>query len=502
MNTHDPDANLHVTTSNATYSGTKSYNRTESNLNLEGVKSVKVNQVKGKSGCYSLFQLRNFQLHLVTINSGDREVSSEDLGTEIRSIEYFPDCSSNNYNNYNSNNRIYLGGALGVSAVIMIVVLLPTLKKETYKLKTKATKISETQMAMMQCAMEAKNSTDRTNTEINYTILWSEIVNWRANIQTKEARKAILLGLLPSVFDVFSDYSYARTWNDQDGFCPQIRALIFFFICLPHVVAFVTAAKMGIFRIFTCSGSNLCLRILAKTAATFLFLSVLGGLIFGSHYLWWNHPGVFAYPASVSAVITVGLKAACVAVQGPETKKAMTLTNARKVHSLSFRPNNIEMHSGNKEIFSQGGPVRVNLPDCHHLLCPPMDSSRRFQTGRQGVEDWGGHRLPLQLLLHHQQGWHREPSHLRGGEQDGQCLTLRAVEDDRKVQPGLRSHHLLPCRLSLLHNHGSRGWQLWLWRRQYRLLWCCLFRSSRPCRSTCRPGVRQNLPLPTQTVPI
>ena len=220
MNAHDPDASLpslHVTTGNGRVPPLKG---TKSNLTLEGVKSV---QVRGKSGCYSLFQLRNFQHHLVTINSGDREVSSEGVkvspGSEIGSIEYFPDCSSNNYNNYNSNNRIYLGGALGVSAVIMIVVLLPTLKKETYKLKTKATKISETQMAMMQCAMEAKNSTDRTNTEINYTILWSEIVNWRANIQTKEARKAILLGLLPSVFDVSSDYSYDRTWDDQ-GFNP------------------------------------------------------------------------------------------------------------------------------------------------------------------------------------------------------------------------------------------------------------------------------------------
>ena len=37
------------------------------------------------------------------------------------------------------------------------------------------------------------------------------------------------------------------------------------------------------------------------------------------------------FVAFVSAVITVGSKAACVLVQGPETKKAMTLMNARKV---------------------------------------------------------------------------------------------------------------------------------------------------------------------------
>ena len=231
---------------------------------------------------------------------------------------------------------------MGVSAVIMIVVLLPTFK-ETYMQKTQYTKPSEAETEMNQVAVEEQNNTGTTNTTINYTILWSEIVNWRANIEKREAQKAILLGLLPSAFDVSTDYSYARTWGDE-GFNPQIRALVYIFICLPHAVAFVTAAEMGIFRIFTCSGSNLCLRILAKTAATFLFLSVLGGLIFGTHLLWWNHPGLFSYFASVSAVITVGLKAACVLVQGPETKKAMTLMNARKVHNLFFCPNNIEMY--------------------------------------------------------------------------------------------------------------------------------------------------------------
>ena len=157
------------------------------------------------------------------------------------------------------------------------------------------------------------------------------IVNWRANIEKREAQKAILLGLLPSAFDVSSDYSYARTSWDERGFNPQVRALVYFFICLPHVVAFVTAAKMGIFRIFTCSGSKLWLRILAKATATFLFFSLLAGLIYGTLYLVWNHPDVFPYLAFLSAVITVGLKAAAVLVQGLEMKKAMTLMNARKV---------------------------------------------------------------------------------------------------------------------------------------------------------------------------
>ena len=221
------------------------------------------------------------------------------------------------YNNRNRNsNRYFLGGAMGLSALSMIaVVLLPVFRK----LKT-----SE--------AQEVKqNDTEIKNTEINNTRLWSEIVDWRENIQRQETRKAILLGLLPSVLEVSSDYSYARTWNDE-GFNSQIRALIYFFICLPHVVTLLTSMlRILASQTFTCSESRLSLRILTKTAATLLFLSLLVGFISGALYLGWYHPDVYAYLAVVSAVITVGLKTFGVLVQGPEMTKAMALVNARKV---------------------------------------------------------------------------------------------------------------------------------------------------------------------------
>ena len=240
-----------------------------------------------------------------------------------------------------------MGGTLSLSALAMITVLLPQIKK-VYKLKTETeaqiemeqapvqdplktevSKTSEAQMEMEQAPVQGHNHSERKNTEINFTILWSEIVNWNKNIKKQESRKAILLGLLPSVLDVTSDYSYARTWTEQ-GFGPQIRALVFFFICLPHVVTFLT----GILRIltsstFSCSGSRLALRILSRTIAMFLFLSLLVGFISGALHLGWHHPDVFAYFAAVSAVITVGLKTVSVLVQGPEMKRAMALVNAR-----------------------------------------------------------------------------------------------------------------------------------------------------------------------------
>ena len=262
LNTDIPQAKLYLTTSE----GAVVLQGTYSKLRLREVTSV---QVVG-DGCYKLFKSPHFRRHVGSITSDDHEVSTSIY--YIKSIEYFLDssCCTSNNNDTSNNNRIYLGGALGVSAVIMIVVLLPTFK-ETYLQKTQYTEPSEAEMEMNQGAVEERNNTGTTKTTINYTVLWSEIVNWRANIEKREAQKTILLGLLPSAFDVSTDYSYARTWDDQ-GFNPQIRALVYFFICLPHAVAIVTAVKMGIFRIFTCSGSKSCLR------TVFPFFSFLAGL--------------------------------------------------------------------------------------------------------------------------------------------------------------------------------------------------------------------------------
>ena len=137
----------------------------------------------------------------------------------------------------------------------------------------------------------------------------------------------ILLSLIPSACDVSSDYSYAKTWNEE-GFNPQIRALVYFFICLPHLVTFLTLARWWTYKSLTYTSSSLWVRRLAKATATCLFLVLLLGLAVGSLLLVWFHPDVFAYLALVFGSLTVGLKAASVLVQGPEMKKAMTLLTA------------------------------------------------------------------------------------------------------------------------------------------------------------------------------
>ena len=300
--------------------------RTKPNVDVVEISSL---EAKGP-GCFILYKYPNYRGHISRVYGGNKNKTFVPV---IKSVEYFLDCTNNS-----KSNRHNLGVALGVSAVMMIVVLLPKFK-ETYMLKTKATRTSEAEMQQA-AVMHLHLKTGGTKTDINFTSLWNEIVNWRKSFQKRDSLKAILLGLLPSALDVSSDYSYARTWDEQ-GFNPQIRALIYFFICLPQAAILLTAM---LDRVLNCSyGSKLGLRIFAKAMATFLFSSLLVGLIFGGLYLGWYHPDVFAYFAFASAVITVGCKAASVLVQGSEMKKAMILMNARKVDKCSFLKNELRI---------------------------------------------------------------------------------------------------------------------------------------------------------------
>ena len=146
-------------------------------------------------------------------------------------------------------------------------------------------------------------------------------------MKKKEACITILISLIPSACDVSSDYSYAKTLNEE-GFNPQIKALVYFFICLPHLVTFLTVTRWWIYKTLACPSCSLWVKRLAKATATCLFIALLLGLTIGSLLLLWFHPDVFPYFALVFGALTVGLKAASVLVQGPEMKKAMTLLTA------------------------------------------------------------------------------------------------------------------------------------------------------------------------------
>ena len=256
-----------------------------------------------------------------SVNNSNNTENSLLLSSKISNNVFSKNDTETRNNNYN--NRYLFGGALCFSSFMMTIVLLLTFKE----LKGKAPTNCKDQFEMDQAPGEREESPGNSNSNINYSHLWQEIVGWRGNLKKEEACITILLSLIPSACDVSSDYSYAKTWNEE-GFNPQIKALVYFFICLPHLVTFLTVTRWCIYKTLACSSCSLWVKILAKATATCLFLALLVGLTIGSLHLLWFHPNVFAYFALVFGAITVGLKAASVLVQGPQMKKAMTLLTA------------------------------------------------------------------------------------------------------------------------------------------------------------------------------
>ena len=143
--------------------------RTKPNVDVVEISSL---EAKGP-GCFILYKYPNYRGHISRVYGGNKNKTFVPV---IKSVEYFLDCTNNS-----KSNRHNLGVALGVSAVMMIVVLLPKFK-ETYMLKTKATRTSEAEMQQA-AVMHLHIKTGGTKTDINFTSLWNEIVNWRKSFQ-------------------------------------------------------------------------------------------------------------------------------------------------------------------------------------------------------------------------------------------------------------------------------------------------------------------------------
>ena len=297
---------------------------TEPKLELFNITSVEV--IDG-TGCFYLYQSPNYRDPVrgeeEKVCGGDRKPVEIPV---IKSIEFFSD--SDNSDNLENGNRLFFGLSLGLSTLVMLVVLVPEFKAQYKKKTTTTTEAVDLEAQPQREGQDGQES--QTNTQICYRKLWSEIWNWRANIQQEDSRKALLLGLLPSALDVSSDYSYAKTWNDQ-GFNTQIRALVYAFIALPHAVTLLRVIYDIPNFVYPEEDTEEKKRnkMLLKGTFVILFFSLLGGLVFSTYYLIWHHPDIFPYIATVSALVTVAFKAAGVFVRGTEAKKALVLLTAR-----------------------------------------------------------------------------------------------------------------------------------------------------------------------------
>jgi len=191
----------------------------------------------------------------------------------------------------------------------MIIALSPTLRESRKKAKNESNKNPES--------------------ALNFSAIWDEAACWRMYFSWSKALTIILLGLLPSVWDVSSDYIYAQTWDDN-GYNPRVRALVYFFICLPHLMTLLDGANSIITCCFDFPSARTSLRLLGKSAGLGQFVLLLAATAYGAVYLGLHHPDAYAYLAVPSAAATISIKMAGVLVQGPEAKRALTLLTARE----------------------------------------------------------------------------------------------------------------------------------------------------------------------------
>ena len=206
--------------------------------------------------------------------------------------------------------RSIFGSGSCLAAIIMIIALSPTLSESRKKMKNDT--------------LSSKNP----ESTLNFSAIWDEAVCWRIYFSWSKALTIVLLGLLPSIWDTSSDYIYAQTWDDN-GYNPRVRALVYFFICLPHLMTLLDGANSIIISCFDFPSARTSLRLLGQSIGFGLFVSLLAAIAYGAVYLGLHHPDAYAYLAVPSAAATISFKMAGVLVQGPEAKRALTLLTAR-----------------------------------------------------------------------------------------------------------------------------------------------------------------------------
>ena len=304
-------------------------------VKMEHITSVRVNG----PGCFVLYENQNYRKPpMMKVYEG---LTFSTNISVIRSIQYWYDCQGS----YEDKGRIqpgrtnvfrrapfpnitkrYIAGIGSILAVIFLIVALFPSFRESYKLKQQVR--SEVQEMSSTSALTKNKKYETKRIGIDYRSLLDEVACWRIHFSWPGAITNMIFGLVPSAWDVSSDYFYAQTW-DSNGHNPQIRALVYFFISLPHLMTILNAVNSWITRLFRFPSARTSLKFLSRSMGFLLYLAFLAGFTYGALQLGVHHPDVFAVLAIPSAAMTVLIKMAGVIVQGPEAKRALALLTAR-----------------------------------------------------------------------------------------------------------------------------------------------------------------------------
>ena len=156
---------------------------------------------------------------------------------------------------------------------------------------------------------------------IQFRLLWAELNEWRTHFTWFNALNAFIFGLVPSIWDVVSDYMYAETWGDETYFF-NLKALNYFFICLPVLMLVLPIIQQLLKSLAASVCRERCLasRWSSLLGNSFIFI-LLTGVAIGVIYTLLVQPIVSFYASIPSAIIILLIKVLAIFVNGPEMMK-------------------------------------------------------------------------------------------------------------------------------------------------------------------------------------
>ena len=159
----------------------------------------------------------------------------------------------------------------------------------------------------------------KVNAAVDFSKLLADAKTPDIFFSRKDFAVAFFLGLLPSVWDMGSDYYFAENADKSNtGEIPPttVKGLTYAFLSLPGILLAFSFLQKKLLHICTCGESQRC-RVLIYC----LIFMILGGILAGVSFLMLFSSTSFFYLSIPSSVFVVGVKVLGLFLHSPEMKK-------------------------------------------------------------------------------------------------------------------------------------------------------------------------------------
>ena len=165
--------------------------------------------------------------------------------------------------------------------------------------------------------------------------------SWKAAFNWNDFFYSLILGFLPTAWDVFSDLKIASQLKEE--FDVEAAGLSYLFVCLPGITT--------LFELFSSRLTRNCSSGVVLVVTFILFTCTAGALIL----CFLTDPLLLKYPSIVLGVFVVGIKGVCVFIHNPEMKEFSTKVSVQEFSWESSLQFLLLLH-----IWINGGPLFIS----------------------------------------------------------------------------------------------------------------------------------------------